>query len=616
MSSFPQKSNAPMRKHRKRFVAIATSILAIVAVAWGIQVWRIPQPNILLITLDTTRADRIGCYGYDRVETPHLDELARRGVLFERAYATAPMTAPSHASMFTGLHPPEHGVYTNGIVALEPDVPVLAEYLQRAGYATSAFVASVVLQTKSGLNRGFEHYDDDLSSAEKGGDELHQSRDGAHVVDAAVGWLKNRRHQSAPFFCWVHLFDPHEPYLTHDDVFGEAYRDRPYDGEIAYVDRQIGRLFDSLDELGLSKDMVIVVVGDHGESLGEHGEETHGYMLHETTLRVPLIVADPRLEVKNRRVSTPVSLVDLFPTLFDLAGLPQEGQIARRSLHPALLGEPLSSRICYSQTLEPYIEARWSPLRGLTTDRWRYVRTSIPELYDLQIDPSELKNLAEEQADLVVELDGELAFLEDGMQPRTGRAVTLSGQEQRALESLSYAGGSITTIEELPDGRLRPDIKEMIGPLNLYIAATELIERKKFDEAIVILLPLADQVPEFVRVQYSLGLCYIGEEKYADAVQPMEAALEVDPHYERARILLGYAHLKLQQYPQAKQHLQQVIESNPDAEDAHLYLGELYQRQKQFPLALRHYEEVLRINPRNVFARELVPVFRAAIGNR
>ncbi|RLS34251.1 MAG: DUF229 domain-containing protein [Planctomycetota bacterium] len=337
-----------------------------------------PRVNLLLITLDTTRADRLGCYGYKQALTPELDGLAQRGVLFERAYAPAPMTSPSHTSIMTGLWPPEHGVYTNALTVLDPQIPTLAELLRAQGYATAAFPAASMLGGKFGLNRGFQSYSDDLSDPSSGADDMQRSRDGQFIADFAIRWLKEHqeRSESSPFFCWMHFYDPHDPYLSHRKEFGDQFVNRPYDGELAYVDRQIGRVFEELKRLGQMENTVVVVVGDHGESLGEHGEDSHGYLLHEATLRVPMIIAGSSQAAAGHRVPTPVSSIDLFPTLLEVTGVAVPEELKPRRLQPALSGRPLPTRFCYSQTVEPYLQAFWSPLQSITNDRWRYVRTT------------------------------------------------------------------------------------------------------------------------------------------------------------------------------------------------------------------------------------------------
>lgn len=572
------------------------------------------RPNILFITLDTTRADRIGCYGYAAAETPTIDALAKRGVLFERAYASAPMTAPSHTSMFTGLFPPEHGVWTNGGVGLPSDVPVLAETLQRAGYATAGFIASMVLEPNCGLNRGFDHYDSDLPE-EGPADDGHghaRSRDGKLVVDAALAWLNRRPASSAPFFCWVHLFDPHEPYLTHAEDFGEKFAERPYDAEIAYVDRELARLFAALEKDGRLDRTVIVIIGDHGEGLGDHGERQHGYMLHDSTLRVPFLIADPRKKNDSRRVSTPVSLVDAFPTLLTLAGLKPPPECAKRDLTPALRGESLPTRVCYSQTLEAYQEARWSPLQSLTTDRWRYVRTSKPELYDLQADPGELQNLAGAQPDLVSELDGELAQFLAGLKRRSASQHALSERERRQLESLGYIGASGIDPNEIEFDPERPDIKDMIVHFNALMDARKLIELEQYDQAMAQLRPLAETVPNFPRASFSLGLCLFRQDKLQEAAPWFERVLESDPNYERAHDALGFIYLKLRKLDLSEKHYLKALELRPNSENAILYLGEIAQRREQYPLAMRLYAETLRINPGNRQAREAFAALQAA----
>ncbi len=602
------------RRRRLGMVGLGVAALAIGYYGWRAFV-ESRRPNVLLITLDTTRADRLGCYGYDLAETPYLDALAKRGVLFERAYAPAPMTSPSHTSMLTGLWPPEHGVYTNGQVSLNSGIPTAAALLAQRGYTTAAFLAAFVLQAKFGLNQGFRVYDDDLSTADRGGDVLHRYRDGRYVVDSAIRWLTKQQPQSsaAPFFCWVHLYDPHDPYLAHPDEFGDRFQDRRYDGELAYTDRQVGRLLDALDKLGMTDRTVIVVVGDHGESLGEHGEETHGYMLHESTLRVPLIIADPRRKASGQRVASPVSLVDVFPTLLELGRVSPPEAAKRRSLKPALDGESLPPQSCYSQTEEPYLQARWSPLQGLTTDRWRYVRTAKPELYDLRNDPRELHNLATEQPDRVVELEGELAALEARFQRQATSRVSLSARERRALESLGYAGGGSSGPTERPDGRLLPDIKDMIGHLNQLHHATALLEEGKFEAAAALLEPLARDVPNFLRARLNLGLCRLQLQQFDESVRWLEAALEIDPNSDRAEDMLGFAYLKLRKLDLAAQHFQRLLELRPDSETGNLFLGEVYQRQQKFPLAIHHYEEVLRINPGNEPARQALEALSQAM---
>jgi arylsulfatase A-like enzyme len=322
--------------------------LGLSALALGLFGWRSlavsPRPNVLLITLDTTRADRLGCYGYTPALTPAIDGLAARGVLFERAYTPAPLTLPSHASMMTGLFPPEHGLLVNGRGRLGENVSTLAEVFRDAGYDTAAFLGSFVLHSKFGLDRGFKEYDDDMTNTDPTEDGLHRQRDGIWVVDSALAWLQKRR--TKPFFCWVHLYDAHAPYLAHTEDFGDRFADSPYDGGIAYVDLQVQRLVNHLEGNGLTEQTLIVVVGDHGESLGEHDEKEHGLTLYGSVLRVPWIWAGPGATSAGRRVLQPVSLIDLRPTLLETVGLGEPSRASGRSLHAALVGRPIDPESC------------------------------------------------------------------------------------------------------------------------------------------------------------------------------------------------------------------------------------------------------------------------------
>ena len=571
-----------------------------------------PGVNILLITLDTTRADRLGCYGYEQALTPELDALAKNGVLFERAYAPAPMTSPSHTSIMTGLWPPEHGVNTNALTVLDPKIPTIAELLQARGYATAAFPAASMLAARFGLNRGFQSYFDDLSDPKTGADRMQRSRDGRYIADLSIQWLKQQQADDAPFFCWLHFYDPHDPYHFHPQEFNAKFRERPYDAEIAYVDQQISRVIDELERLGELNNTVIVIAGDHGESLGEHGEDMHGYLLHESSLRVPLIISNHNGAKAGHRVATAVSLIDLFPTLLELGGAEVSGDLKLRSLQPALQGNPLEPRLCYSQTVEPYLQAFWSPLQSLTNERWRYVRTTQPELYDLKADPKELVNLASREPDKVSELDGELTAFEEKFQIRTGAQVKLSTQEQRALESLGYAGGS-SAKEDPRKASDRPDVKDMIGYLNQFNRALHLIDDRNFDEAAILLEPLARDVPNFHRARLNLAQCRIHQEKYADAIEWCRAAIEIDPDSARAFEMLGFSQLKLRELDLAEKNFLRLIELQPESENGHLYLAEVYQRQEKFALAMQHYEYVLRINPRNEAASRVLEALRAAL---
>ncbi len=588
---------------RRRFgLLLAGTVAATAAVRWF---WPRSHVNVVLVTLDTTRADRLGCYGNKTTQTPALDELASRGTLFERAYAAAPLTLPSHASMLTGLWPPEHGIPANGDNALDKSIPTAAELFAKEGYDTAAFVAAFVLDARFGLNRGFQVYNDDLSSATPGPEELDRYRDGKHVVAAAVNWLdeRQRTRHSQPFFCWMHLYDPHDPYISHPEQFQSQFDHQLYEGEVSYADVMLGRLLDKLKATGELDRTVVIVTGDHGESLGEHGERTHGYMLHESTLRVPLIISDPRHpQSAGTRIAAPVSLIDLYSTLLDCAGI-SHSKASGTSLLPAILGEPLSPHSCYSMTDEPYREALWSPLRSIVTDRWRYIRSVQHELYDLTADPHETLNLADQKPDTILELEKELAALESRFTHRDGTVVQMSDHERRVLESLGYTAGQAQEPTEKKDDRPLRDIKEMIGYLNRHDDAAELIRQKQFAPAAEILEEIIKDVPDYYKAMLDLGLCHMLQDRFGEAIGLFQRVLEFNPTSDRTHDMIGFCYLRQKNLESAMKHFLEVLKVRPDSENAHLYLGEINQRQGKFVLARRHYETVLKINPGNNAAR-------------
>ena len=340
---------------------------------------RQPAPaslSVVLITLDTLRADVLGCYG-GGVATPHIDRLAREGVLFEQATATVPLTLPSHSSILTGLLPVRHGVRDNGGFFLEASFTTLAERFQSAGYATGAFVGAWVLERRWGLAQGFDHYSDSFVEEEF-------QRRGDSVVADALAWL-GQVPAERRFLAWIHLFDAHTPYDA-PEPFGSRYASQPYYGEVAYVDALVGRLLEELDRRRRQENTIVVLMADHGEGLGEHGEPEHGLFVYDATMAVPLIIRTPW--GPTGRSQTQVSSVDVFPTVLDLVGLPPEPGIDGASLLPALQDlKHEMGHVAYVETYFPLYHFGWHPLRGLRDRRYKLIQASRAELYDLATDP-------------------------------------------------------------------------------------------------------------------------------------------------------------------------------------------------------------------------------------
>jgi arylsulfatase A-like enzyme/tetratricopeptide (TPR) repeat protein len=401
-----------------------------------------PRPNVLLVTVDTLRADRLGSYGYAAAATPALDALAASGVRFETATAHAPLTAPSHASILTGLTPPRHGVRDNG-QALGPAPATLAKAFQSSGYATGAFVSGFPLDRRFGLLRGFEEYDDRLPHGDDARRASYVERPGPGTTAAALRWI-DAVPAGRPWFAWVHYFEPHSPYEP-PAVLRARFAAHPYDGEVAAVDVEVGALLRRLEERGRRSNTVVLVTADHGESLGEHGEETHGVFVYEATLRVPLIVAGPGVSagVVSRATARGI---DLFPTLLDLAGVAVPGGVEGRSLRPALGGAALPDAPVYGESLFTRLNLGWAPLHSWRSGRFKLVDAPRPELFDLAADPGETKDVAAAHPDQVEslrrELRAALSAAERAQAGSPGPPTPYPDPETaRRLAALGYLGG-------------------------------------------------------------------------------------------------------------------------------------------------------------------------------
>jgi choline-sulfatase len=416
---------------------------------------REPQPSplrarkLVLVTIDTLRADRLGAYGYARARTPNLDALARAGAMFERAYAAAPVTLPSHATLLTGRYPPGHGSRDNGM-RVSADVPTLATALHDAGLETAAFVAGFPLDHQFGLNRGFDVYGDRIPRAADG--RLENERPASQVVEDAIAWLKEIAPpaRSAPpaFFLWVHLFEPHAPYG--DPSSGRPVADR-YDDEVTTADREIGRLLAALGPA--AGDTIVVAAGDHGEAFGEHGEYAHSIFVYDTTLRVPLLVSGPGVRAAVR-IGDPVTLADVAPTVMRLLGRAMTDTDGV-DLSAVLGGAALPRRELYAESFAPLVEFGWAPFRAIRSGPWKLVAAPKPELFDIEKDPGEQTNLAASQPGVVRDLEARANRYSGAELPGAAGA---SAEAAERLRALGYSAGS--TIGPSKDAMTRADPKD------------------------------------------------------------------------------------------------------------------------------------------------------------
>lgn len=556
-----------------------------------------PAPDILLITLDTTRADRLGSYGYGAAETPALDALAETGVRFDRARAQVPLTLPSHVSLLTGTYPRVNGVHVNAETRLGDDLPTLAEKLERRGYRTAAFVSSFVLDGVFGLDRGFDLYDDTMGVREES-DSFEAERKADRVVDAALAWLD--RDSAQPAFTWVHFYDPHTPYEP-PAPYAARLAD-PYDGEIAFVDAQIARLVHRLEESGRRDNTLIVVAGDHGEALGEHAEPEHGLFVYDSTIRVPMILSWPAHLPAGVVPTADVQLLDLYPTILELAGAPRRDTSDGASLVELLHGEQPAPRAVYGASRYGEIGYGWAPLRFLIHDGWKYIEAPRPELYDLGRDPTETTNLAQDHAAKADELRRHLVELEADLVPHDSVAVDLDPEALAKIESLGYVAGSTHISETDVDLSSLRDPKEMVGVLRDHYRAVGMVRQGKFERAIEVLEDLLSRSPESIDLYEDLGWSYSGVGRYADAEQAYEQSLTNLPDHAERRWGLAETQRRQGKFEAAIGNYERALAQRPSFGEAYMGLALVYSEQGEFETALGHAHQHATINPASPIA--------------
>jgi arylsulfatase A-like enzyme len=568
--------------------------------------------NLLLVTLDTTRADRLGAYGYADAETPTLDRLAARGLRFADAVSPVPMTLPAHATLLTGLDPPGHGLRVNGEAALGAERTTLAEVLRGAGYETAAFVSSFVLDPRFGLDQGFDVYDARLEATRAAAFGPQTERSAGAVTAAAVAWLRGRGGEGdgtpdgggpPPFFLWVHYFDPHDPYEP-PEPFAGRFRGRPYDGEIAYVDRELGRLLAALEAEGLEGSTVVVAAADHGESLGEHGERYHSRSLYEGAVRVPLILAAPGLPEEGRGSAVDgfvVTLADLYPTLLDLLGVPAGEDAPALDGRSLLRAPPPPDRMVYLETLNPYLDNGWAPLFAARRHGEKYVEAPRPEFYDLAADPGEERNLlagggegAAARAEPLREfLEARLAGQPD-LAELAARTQAVDPDVRRRLEALGYVTGGGpaqgAAREDLPDP------KDMLPLLDELAEGRRLLAAGEPEAAARKARLLVTRSPRDRAALQLLG------EAYATLGQPEEAERALRRHLEvgptvGASVLLAQVVMQQGRLDEAEALLDQAAALDPHHGAIPLARGDLMLLRGRPREALTLYEEARELDP-------------------
>ncbi|MEW6747102.1 MAG: sulfatase-like hydrolase/transferase [Planctomycetota bacterium] len=512
-----------------------------------------PVRNVLLVTLDTTRADHVGCYGGPAGITPHVDALAARGVLFKKVVAPVPLTLPSHTSILTGLEPYHHGVHDNGIYKVGADSVTLAEILSGEGWETAAFVASYVLSAQFGLDQGFGLYDDRVDRTR--GVELGtlQERSADAVTNAFLEWLE-RREGSRPFFAWVHYFDPHHPYEP-PPAYTAKFPAQPYNGEIAYADAELGRLWEVLRKRGFSERTLIVVTADHGEGLGEHGEPTHGHFVYDSTIRVPLILSHPSLP-QGVQSDELARLVDIAPTILSFLGVERRGTMDGADLL-ARMREASEPTIAYAESELPRIQFGFSPLRAVTDGQIKLIDAPHPELYDLTRDPSEMQSIAEKKGDIVERLREALAALPTAAARDASHDPGAAALSQVA--ALGYASGvsqAAVTTREWSNA-------ELLAMIELRNEAKSLLTVRRHEEAIAKAHELVQRAPRSYAGYELLGTALANAGRYQEALEPLHKAIELQAELRDAHWNLAVCHANMGLLDQAYEEIAIVLKIDP-----------------------------------------------------
>jgi arylsulfatase A-like enzyme/Flp pilus assembly protein TadD len=600
------KKAVPLDKKpdRKKLFVIASILFTLVAVFLAVFFIRIPPKriipdsglNVVLVTLDTTRADRLGCYGYLKAKTPNIDFLCQNGVQFLNAYCPVPLTCPSHCSILTGTNPLYHQVRNNGSYYLSPEIQTLAEVLKRNSVKTAAFVSSFTVDSRFGLDQGFDTYDDLLSPnlAYKG---LNSERRAEAVFSSFSRWLDE--NSTSHFFSWVHFFDPHIPYDP-PSPYREEFLDNPYDGEIAYMDFYVGQIVGKLREHGLLEKTLIVLAGDHGEAFGEKQEEWHGVFIYESTIRVPLVFYCANNLPSGIRVKARARLIDLMPTVLDMMKIQVPGEVQGVSLLPYIGGKEKRDLSVYIESYYPRENYGWSELVGLIDGTWKYIQAPKPELYNLSLDPREEKNLSQEENRVAQEKKEKLEnMIKSSISPIVAQKKTLSSEESERLRSLGYISAS-----ESPSGEELPDPKDRIDELLLIQRAKGYESEGKFLEAATIYEEILALRPNVAESYVNLALMKTEMRQFDETVRILEKGLKKMPESEVLLSRLGHTLMLLGRMKKALDTFGLILKNNPRHFDALLASARMLDLAGQKEEAQNYYREALEVEPENKFARK------------
>ena len=558
------------------------------------------QPNVLLVTFDTVRADAPGFASGRNDVTPNLDALAARGTHFEHAISSQPLTLPSHATIMTGLYPYRHGVRNNGTYVLDEKQVTLAERLRDAGYDTHAIVGSFVLDSQFGLDQGFAVYDDDLAGGPNQKMFMFKEIRAKTVADKAIAFLKGRKKSERPFYLWLHFFDPHADYQPPEDV-AIKFPGEPYLGEIHYADRELGRVFETLRSLELTDETIVAFTSDHGESMGEHGERTHGIFVYDATVRVPLVLAGPGVPA-GKAVATQVRTADIAPTLLALTGV-DPGKVDGAPLKELFDGsaDEAVARTAYTESLSPLLNFGWAELRALRTNDWKVIESPTPEAYALPADPVETSNLWKGAPPAEARrLASELARIsrDDPFERGGHRASAIDPELQRRLAALGYVWSAVPG----DPNHARADAKDRIAYWEAFQAAQVQIRGGSFEPAIATIERLLEVDPENVIAMGSLAaaLSRLGQDQRAEAIY--QRMLKVDPNRDAAYLGLARVARARGDFAEAENRGRRLVAIQPKNIEGYLSLGDTALEKQQWTEAEGWFRKALEIDPHSSLA--------------
>ncbi|MCJ7580201.1 MAG: sulfatase-like hydrolase/transferase, partial [Candidatus Aminicenantes bacterium] len=600
-----------MTKKRGIFLGILFSAVLIVCVFLLIFVFKFKQNefarlagkknfNYILVTVDTLRVDRIGCYGYKDVETPTMDLFAKRGIKFEKCFSQTPLTLPSHTSLMTGTFPAFHGVRDNGGFLVPPELETLAELFKENEYDTGAFVASYVLDSKWGLNQGFDFYFDQFDLSKYQSISLgNVQRRGDEVIDQALPWLE--AHKKNPFFAWIHLYDPHTPYDP-PSPYKEKYPNKPYVGEIAYTDSQLARLWQYLGEENLIENTILIFASDHGESLGAHKENAHGFFVYQEAVHVPLIIVTPFESLFGLSRTKVVSLVDILPTMLEMANIPVPSQVQGKSLQPLLFKDVLNSEdFAYSETYYPRFHYGWSELTSVQDSRYKLIVAPRLELYDLENDP-------QEQTNVLDVLPGEARRLKDLIDifmletEKNALKLDYSQMDEDSRQKLAALGYLGTVTEVSLEGKKLGDPKDKITIFNQLSEARELGLGKNFEEAVRMVEKIILEDPDVIDAYFTMGNLYFKEKDFKKALEYFFQVLSRQPNDAFTVSNIANSYIMMNELDEAEKFLLSIIDALPPDSQINLIMGNINNAKKDYDKALTYYKKCMEINPASASA--------------